>query len=299
MIDGRRKPDVVLLPSHFNTTSEIPTAWTDILLTCEVKYKDTGQLLKLAEHQLQDHAYFILSSQIDRELVMGFTLCGAFLRLYLFSRNGQFKSAPIDVHSQPTLLVKLIAMSTYGDPSWLGYDPAYNKSLSKVQVRFQGKWYCVLAVLFHSKGLKGRGTRVMLVQGIDEEDYMPFVLKDTYHNPDWATDGEIHQLLEDPDRFGFEREDPSLAPDGGRAGIPVFIAEETTPLALLESWARVLCPSSSSKEPKKHLRIAFQTCSVGIAWFSCVREFLDAFIGAMEGEIKSFYDLLQRSNIFM
>lgn len=280
------------MPSHFNTTSETPTAWTDILLTCEVKYADTWRHLKIAEHQLQDHAYFILSSQIDRELVMGFSLCGASLRLYLFSRNGQFKSAPIDVHSQPTLLIRLIAMTTYGDPSWLGYDSAYNKSLSKVQIRFQGKWYYVLAVLFHSKGLKGRGTRVMLVQGIDEEESMPFVLKDTYHNHDWATDGEIHRLLQDPDRFGFEREDPPLAPDGGRTGIPVFIAEEIAPLALVELWARVLCPSSSSKESKKHLRIAFETCAVGVAWFSCVREFLDAFIGAMEGKIKYFYHLL-------
>ncbi|KAF9219085.1 hypothetical protein BS17DRAFT_672814, partial [Gyrodon lividus] len=30
-----------------------------------------------------------------------------------------------------------------------------------------------------------------------------------------------------------------------------------------------------------HVRTAFETCAVGITWFSCVREFLNAIIGAI------------------
>lgn len=276
-VEGRCKPDIVLVPSHFNVASDTPTQWTDILVTFEVKYTNTPSLQKAAESQLHDLAYFILSSQVNREVVMSFTLCGPSLHLFLFSRNGYFKSSAINVNTEPGLLVKLVAMATCGDCAWLGYDKAYHGVADMKYVRFQGKFYRVLVVLFHAKGLKGRGTRVLLVQedGISK----PFILKDTYHNVDWATDGDIYGLLQDQGR-GSGAEDP-LGP-GGEQGLPVFFSEEVAPLAPIEELVRKLCPSSQHKQVKRHLRVAFKTLLVGITWFSCTREFLDTFIDAVE-----------------
>ena len=223
---------------------------------------------------------------------MSFTLCGPSLCLFLFSHNGYFKSLVINLHTEPELLVKLVVMAAYGDNAWLGYDKAYHSIIDTKYVHFQGKWHRVLVVLVHAKGLQGRGTHVLLVQV--DRGAKPFVLKDTYHNVDWATDGDIYRLLQDQGQ-GSVAEDSLGA--GGENGLLVFIGEEVAPLVPLEEWARKLCPSSQYKQAKRHLRITFQTLTVGITWFSCAREFLDTFIDAVEGKLLLLYDPSRRTDI--
>jgi len=66
---------------------------------------------------------------------------------------------------------------------------------------------------------------ILLIQA--ESRAKLFILKDTYHNVDWATNGEIYGLLQDHG-WGSRTEDPLGA--GGEQGLPVFISEEVAPL---------------------------------------------------------------------
>ncbi|KAG6369163.1 hypothetical protein JVT61DRAFT_1391 [Boletus reticuloceps] len=295
-VEARRKPDIILAKSSFSLSSEVPTSWNDVLMVCEVKHSMT--LHSEAEKQVHDKAWFMMSSQVDRASVLAFTMCGTCLTVYIFSRNGCFSTEPVDVHTSPELLIEFLALSSFSSTDWLGYDHSFAYPGSN-QVKFNGVWHTIISVLFHSQGIGGRGTRVLLVLP-PGEDQVPFIIKDTHHSPGSPSDGELHRLLLDPMRtkLPMRKGMPSkLDNDGldelearGRdlfgndwegnhvPVLPVVRHEEDVPLAGLEEIVLGLADQGSFM---RHLRTAFNECTMGISWFSCAREFIDCFAGAV------------------
>lgn len=300
-VEGRRKPDIILAKASFSLSLEEYTSWNDVLMVCEVKHSMT--LHSEAEKQVYDKAWFMLSSQVDRAAVLAFTLCESYLTVYIFSRNGCFSTEPVNIHEVPELLVNLLTLSSFGSGEWLGYNKSFAYPGSN-QIKFNGVWHTVVSILFHSQGLAGRGTRVLLVLP-PGEDQIPFVIKDTHHSQGSPSDGELHRLLHDPYRTTLSTKEGALSKlntDGlnkldeyGRnllgeewvadhvPVLPVVGHEEEVPLAGLEQIVLTLT-SANCKEPfMKHFRTAFTKCTTGISWFSCAREFIDGFIAAVLG----------------
>ena len=169
-----------------------------------------------------------------------------------------------------------------------------------------------------SYGLKGRGTRIWLVQ--DALDHY-YILKDCWLPTTWANDVTIYHLLrdqlcEDP-HFALEVrgeqyeaifgdkdvyhvfDDPLFEEQnypGSLKGIPTLVCwdevqrPDRAGALVLETTAMLLGhPSdlSTSKHHKDclHLRAAFAECGIGITWFSCAREFFNAMMGILVGTL--------------
>ncbi|KAI5993339.1 hypothetical protein EDD15DRAFT_935265 [Pisolithus albus] len=191
LIDQRRKPDIVLLGHGADKGSDVASAG-------DFKYQNAGRLAKRASEQVVDTAFSVFSSQINRQSFVAFSLCDPTLRVYVYTRDGDFELEPIDIHKEHTAFLRFVILLTYGAPRWLGYDPNFHVFEDRVSVRFRGKWLPVVSILFHSHGVQGRGTRILVVK---RDDYY-LVLKDSWVSCGMPTDGDIHELLQNRERSG-------------------------------------------------------------------------------------------------
>jgi hypothetical protein len=78
---------------------------------------------------------FIFSKQDDRLFFIGFTMCGANLRVYLFHRGGTVESTPMSLHADSLVVAQALVAIAYGELINIGYDPTistpiYNNSTS-------------------------------------------------------------------------------------------------------------------------------------------------------------------------
>ncbi|KAI6130231.1 hypothetical protein EDD17DRAFT_351201 [Pisolithus thermaeus] len=114
LIDKRRSPDVVLLG---DTGTSMPTIWSDVVAAGKFKYQDAGRSVKQARKQLVDTASFALSSQINRQSFVGFSLCNPTLRVSVYTRDCNFELEPIDIHKEPVAFLRFIMVLTMVDPA--------------------------------------------------------------------------------------------------------------------------------------------------------------------------------------
>jgi len=178
--------------------------------------------------------------------------------------------------------------------------------------------FTLIRPIFMAYGLKGRGTRIWLAEDAQHRYY---ILKDCWLPRTWANDITLHRLLQDKSRedaefavevrgndyaaiFGEEDsyhvfDNPlfeEIKYDGALNGIPTLVCwdevqrsngsgtpvPETTRM-LLGLPPTVSIPEGADFEDRLHLRAAFAECGIGIAWFSCAREFFNAMMGVLVG----------------
>ncbi|KAI5993338.1 hypothetical protein EDD15DRAFT_2167325, partial [Pisolithus albus] len=75
-------------------------------------------------------------------------------------------------------------------------------------------------------------------------------------------------------------------------GIPIYDSEEK--IADAEGIDSLLKSLAAVQHPPTHVRTTFHICAVGITWFSCVREFFNAILGAVIGMSRHRNGYLQR-----
>jgi len=151
----------------------------------QIKYKDSPELTDAAYKQLYDNVFFILTKQDSRMFFIGFTVCGATLRAYLFHRGGTLEPRPILLHKEPGLAAQGLVTVLCSDLQYIGYDttittPKYfhDVCMSRLQAVGPDPWGRKMVVwfseggrkvkklvtidtcLFSSHSVQGRGTRV-------------------------------------------------------------------------------------------------------------------------------------------
>ena len=225
LIEGLRKPDLVLLPVGLTNTKVAETGiyFEDIVTSCEVKYTHNYHLSKKAKFQASEMALFCMWKQVDRCYYVAFSLCGNLLTVYQYTRGGVRSSPAIDIDRHPQLFVRLLLIISVGKSLWLGYDPWItnveigDQKYKQVELRGRRVEYLgegdikpveatkltFIHPIFMAYGLKGRGTRIWLVRDAKQR-YI--ILKDCWLPRTWYNDITIHQRLQDP-----SREDPQFA----------------------------------------------------------------------------------------
>jgi hypothetical protein len=126
-----------------------------------------------AYEQLYDNVFFIFSKQDNRLFFIGFTMCGANLRAYLFHRGGTMESTPMSLHTYPGIVAQALVAIAYGSLESIGYDPTvttpqFSASMGprviQTFIKPSEKLHPVILTidtcLFSSHSVQGRGTRV-------------------------------------------------------------------------------------------------------------------------------------------
>jgi len=233
----------------------------------------------------------------------------------------------IDIDVHPALFVRLlISMCLGGSKSllWLGLDSGIADvkigGTPCKQVTLCCPIEAVLTFirpLFMAYGLKGRGTRIWLVE---DQKHHYYVLKDCWLPNGWESDATLHRLLQDESRddlqFSVEvrsPEDEAIFGDldvyhifdnpvfdepnhpGSLKGIPTLLhwdevqrPDGSGELVPETTWMLLGLPPSVSEfkdyENRQHSRAAFLECGIGITWFCCAREFFNTMMGALSGK---------------
>ncbi|KAJ8590714.1 hypothetical protein M405DRAFT_146544 [Rhizopogon salebrosus TDB-379] len=320
-IGGRRKPDLVLLDHRLQTSTE---KWEHVRSICQVRYKDTPDLAEDAFEQLYDNTFFIFTAQDNRLFFIGFTMCGANLRAYLFHRGAQvliaIAHAPFD---------KIGYDATITTPDYSMMHPRWRLittyMTAEEELSVMDLQLLVDTCLFSSHSVQGRETHVFAChhpyysrnafdmdekgkekekgQVVSYQDPTHLVVKDCWVDRHDCTDSYIHSLLkvrnmERPQKEG--KEDPQLVEP---EGIPVYLAGHVDAVTVLPPNANpdVEAPDKNSSYFRTHLlkslrmrtmihkRFVFETCGVSLPWFATRKEFINAILGAVQECSRSQY----------
>lgn len=311
LIGNRRKPDLAMRADY--GTQEGPIIWKTLASVCEVKYR-AGNLETESRLQIADKAFFVLSSQLDRRYFVGLTLCSSELRVLVFTRGGSAISKSINIHKDAIEFMYILAAFALGQLVWLGYDENFYVGAADVLwLLFKDLSLEIVQPLFRSCSIQGRGTRIMVVIPLGSTEQ--YILKDCWLHAGWLTDVDVHTLLQDPRRDRQETNKETNAIFGPEdqydvfknclgsfrgaewdnthklPGIPIYQDYERVQSTTREGNKKtddtieyILGQISDWYEPRQHIRVLFRTCAVPITWFTCVREFFNAAMGALIGE---------------
>jgi Fungal protein kinase len=83
--------------------------WSDVLVIGEHKRNPDEDHSIATLVQLAGYAREVFGSQPDRRFVLGFTICGSLMRLWVFDRSGAYSSKKFDIHNKPDRFVNTIA----------------------------------------------------------------------------------------------------------------------------------------------------------------------------------------------
>ncbi|KAG6132527.1 hypothetical protein E4U38_003307 [Claviceps purpurea] len=85
---------------------------------------DEAQETRMA---LARNAQDMLTAQGTRRFVLGFTLCGSFMRVWLFDRLGGIASEQININTEPLQFIKVILGFLWMSEENLGFDPSIKR----------------------------------------------------------------------------------------------------------------------------------------------------------------------------
>ncbi|KAG6053958.1 hypothetical protein E4U32_007203, partial [Claviceps aff. humidiphila group G2b] len=85
---------------------------------------DEAQEIRLA---LVRNAQDMLTAQGTRRFVLGFTLCGSLMRVWLFDRLGGIASEQININTEPLQFIKVILGFLWMSEEDLGFDSSIKR----------------------------------------------------------------------------------------------------------------------------------------------------------------------------
>lgn len=89
----------------------------------ELKSKPTADTTSEAWLDLGRYVREVFAAQDNRRFVLGFTICGSSMRVWLFDRLGGIASEPFDINKDGLRFVFVILGFLWMDEEQLGFDP--------------------------------------------------------------------------------------------------------------------------------------------------------------------------------
>lgn len=309
MMDGYRKPDVILVPTVYKDTSKVP--FGAMLTFMEVKETYNDSSIGSAALQVNQCSGFAMACQIDRLYYIASVLENKNRRLFLilYAHDATYYSNPIMMDKDPILFIQTLLALSSGHSPQLGCDWAFGFSpegnftlrLDKAAITVSKRHY------LRSPSVIGRGTKVVLCK--DEEGHS-LTLKDAWLIAGGSNDVDSRRILKEraPEPFASEplealfgeRDELNVSRDHLSTrgtewnsqeqlpGIPVVIHAQYTGHTTQELRDRILKAEEKrtldSVPPRNQFRTLSPTCGVPIYWFSCRREFLNSIMCAVIGQ---------------
>ncbi|KAJ6279021.1 hypothetical protein J3E71DRAFT_368428 [Bipolaris maydis] len=168
--------------------------WSQILIPGELKSNPSADKASKAWLDLGRYAREVLAAQDSRRFVLGFTLCGSFMRLWEFDRLGGIASEQFDVNEDGLQFVTAMLGFLWMNEEQLGFDPTIitvgDKRYIEIE-RDNGKERLVIdRVIKRVPCVAGRATTCWKAHQ-EEDPSMPLVVKDSWQYPEREEEGEL------------------------------------------------------------------------------------------------------------
>ncbi|UPX12656.1 uncharacterized protein EKO05_0003197 [Ascochyta rabiei] len=168
--------------------------WSQILIPGELKSNPSADKASKAWLDLGRYAREVLAAQDSRRFVLGFTLCGPFMRLWEFDRLGGIASEQFDVNEDGLQFVSAMLGFLWMNEAQLGFDPTIvtvgDKRYIEIERENGNERLVVDKVIKRVPCVAGRATTCWKVHR-EEDPRTPLVVKDSWQFPEREEEGEL------------------------------------------------------------------------------------------------------------
>lgn len=169
--------------------------WSKIYVPGEIKSNRLADIASKAWLDLGRYAREVLAAQYNRRFVLGFTLCGSMMRLWVFDRLGGIASKSFDINKDPKQFVSTILGFLWMNEEDLGFDPTIASSEGKqyIEIERNGKLERLIIdqQIRRAPCVAGRATTCWRAHR--EGDNAPLVIKDSWQYPEREEEGKLLQ----------------------------------------------------------------------------------------------------------
>ncbi|KUI73954.1 hypothetical protein VM1G_09464 [Cytospora mali] len=194
---GKRKMDIGFfdgLISNSNTRKGSRYHWRQVIVPGELKSNPTADTPSQAGLDLARYAREVFAAQDNRRYVLGFTLCGSFMRLWEFDRLGAIASEKFDIHEDALQFVYTILGFIWASDTELGFDPTIltvdGQRFIQIERNNQTEHLILDRVIRCSSCIAGRAT-ICWKAHRKGSPQSPLVVKDSWQYTERSEEGEL------------------------------------------------------------------------------------------------------------
>ncbi|KAI5927512.1 serine/threonine-protein kinase Sgk2 [Camillea tinctor] len=198
---AKRKLDISVVDDSFACDPEAEDyfeyCWSHVLIPGELKSNPSEDAAPNAWTDLVRYAREVLSAQATRRFVLGFTLCGSLMRIWVFDRLGGIASEKFDINEDGKQFVSSVLGFLWMSEAELGFDPTIKSANGKqyIEIERDGAQERIILdeVMLRTRCIVGRATTCWKAHR-DGHPQMPLVVKDSWQYPERDEEGAM--LLE-------------------------------------------------------------------------------------------------------
>ncbi|KAK8120255.1 hypothetical protein PG999_004375 [Apiospora kogelbergensis] len=190
---GKRKLDVGFV-SDPSATQDSRCHWSQILVPGELKSNPVADKASEAWLDLGRYAREVLAAQDTRRFVLGFTICGSVMRIWMFDRLGGIASDQFDINEDGPRFVFTILGFLWMDEVELGFDPSIKTSNGQRFIEIERddltERIIIDGVMQRARCIAGRATTCWKAHSEDKPQ-KPLVIKDSWQYTERPEEGEL------------------------------------------------------------------------------------------------------------
>ncbi|KAK0655543.1 hypothetical protein B0T16DRAFT_320017 [Cercophora newfieldiana] len=190
---GKRKMDVGYVNDP-QAGKDSRCHWSQILVPGELKSNRSADIPSEAWRDLARYAREVLIAQDTRRFVLGFTICGSLMRVWMFDRLGGVASEQFDVNDDGLRLVSTILGFLWMSEEELGFDPtimiAGDQRFIEIERNGSTERLIIEEVMRRAPCIAGRATTCWKAHR-EEDPRTQLVIKDSWQYVERDEEGEF------------------------------------------------------------------------------------------------------------
>ncbi|OBS20584.1 hypothetical protein FPOA_06941 [Fusarium poae] len=190
---GKRKMDV----GFVNDPQAVKNSrchWSQILVPGELKSNPSADKASEAWLDLGRYAREVLAAQDARRFVLGFTICGSLMRVWVFDRLGGVASEQFDINDDGLRFVFTILGFLWMNEEELGFDPTIMSANQErfIEINRNGLTERIIIdqVMQRARCIAGRATTCWKAHP-ERQPEMLLVIKDSWQYPERDEEGDL------------------------------------------------------------------------------------------------------------
>ncbi|KAJ5318315.1 hypothetical protein N7476_004735 [Penicillium atrosanguineum] len=196
---AERKLDIGFV-SDADAKKDTHCHWSQILVPVELKSNPATDTASKAWLDLGRYAREVLAAQDTRRFVLGFTLCGSFMRIWVFDRLGGVASERFDINEDGLQFVFTILGFLWMTDEQCGFDPTITTEDGKrfIEIERNGQTERLILERLMSRApcIAGRATTCWKAHH-EAKPGIPLVVKDSWQYTERDEEGELLQQATD------------------------------------------------------------------------------------------------------
>ncbi|RYC78653.1 hypothetical protein BFJ63_vAg18473 [Fusarium oxysporum f. sp. narcissi] len=190
---GKRKMDVGFMNDP-QARKDSRCHWSQILVPGELKSNPSADKASEAWLDLGRYAREVLAAQDTRRFVLGFTICGSLMRVWVFDRLGGIASEQFNINDDGLQFVSTILGFLWMNEEELGFDPTIMSANQKrfIEVYRNGSTERIIIdqVMQRARCIAGRATTCWKAYPEGQPE-TPLVIKDSWQYPERDEEGDL------------------------------------------------------------------------------------------------------------